>query len=109
MLDELFGLEKNHKIAFGDDVDLLTTVYDEGSLAIIRGLLEAENIPYLAKERGSGSAMRIMTGFSMFGTDIFVPVAALERARELLPSLDGECEYVEDIENVDGTEAEDAE
>ena len=98
MLDELFGLEKNHKIAFGDNVELLTTVYDEGSLAIIRGLLEAENIPYLAKERGSGSAMRIMTGFSMFGTDIFVPLALIDKARELLPSLDGECDAIENAE-----------
>lgn len=104
MLDELFGLEKNHKIAFGDDVDLLTTVYDEGSLAIIRGLLESEDIPYLAKERGSGSAMRIMTGFSMFGTDIFVPVAALEKAKELLPVLDGECEIIDQTEETEDEE-----
>ena len=101
MLDKIFGLDNNHKIAFGDDVDLLTTVYDEGSLAIIRSLLDAENIPHLAKERGSGSAMRIMTGMSMFGTDIFVPVSALEKAKALLPSLDGECEFVEDVEDAE--------
>ena len=99
MLDKIFGLDNNHKIAFGEEVDLLTTVYDEGSLAIIRSLLDAESIPYLTKERGSGSAMRIMTGMSMFGTDIFVPAAALEKAKELLPSLDGECEFVEDAES----------
>ncbi len=106
MLDKIFGLDNNHKIAFGEEVDLLTTVYDEGSLAIIRSLLDAENIPYLAKERGSGSAMRIMTGFSMFGTDIFVPVAAIEKARELLPVLDGECEFVEDADGADAAESE---
>ena len=99
MLDKIFGLENNHKIAFGDEVELLTTVYDEGSLAIIRSLLDAEEIPYLAKERGSGSAMRIMTGMSVFGTDIFVPVSALERAKSLMPELDEDCEIPEDEES----------
>ena len=28
--------------------------------------------------------MRIMTGFSLFGTDIFVPASALETARGLI-------------------------
>jgi hypothetical protein len=45
-----------------------------------------------------------MTGFSMFGTDVFVPVAAIEKARELLPVLDGECEFVEDSDDAEAEE-----
>lgn len=89
MFDKLFGLEKDHKISYGTEVELLTTVYDEGTLAVIRSVLEGAGIPYLTKERGSGSAVRLMTGFSMFGTDIFVPADKLELAREGLPLLDG--------------------
>ena len=81
---DLFGLERNHKIGEDEEVDLLTTVYDVVMLGIIRGLLEDEKIPYLVHERGTGSAMRIMTGFSLFGPDIFVPASALETARGLI-------------------------
>ena len=87
MLDKLFGLEKSHKIADGDEVELLMTAYDQGELAIVRSILEAENIPYLARERGSGSMVKIVTGFTMYGTDVFVPAGAMARATELLEAL----------------------
>lgn len=92
---DLFGLERNHKIGEDEEVDLLTTVYDVVKLGIIRGLLEDEQIPYLVHERGTGSAMRIMTGFSLFGTDIFVPKAAIERAKGLIAGLEEDGETVE--------------
>ena len=88
MLDKLFGLDKSHKISDGDEVDLLITTYDLGELAVVRSILEAENIPYLARERGSGSMVKIVTGFTMYGTDVFVPKAALERAQDLLENLE---------------------
>jgi hypothetical protein len=87
MLDKLFGLDKSHKITDGDEVDLLTTVYDQGALAIVRSVLDAEKIPYLVRERGSGSMVKIVTGFTMYGTDVFVPADAKERASELLEAL----------------------
>ena len=96
---DLFGLEKNHKISQDDEIDLLTTVYDVAVLGMIRGLLEDEKIPYLVHERATGSAMRILTGFSRFGTDIFVPTDCIERARGavagLLPDGD-EVEFLND-------------
>lgn len=101
MFDDLFGLEKDHKIAFGDNVDLLTTVYDEGALAVVRSILEGEEIPYLAKERGSGSAMRIMTGFTMFGTDIYVPVEKLELAKQLIAPLPEDTVLEEELQEED--------
>lgn len=88
MSDRLFGLERDHRIASGEDVSLLTTVRDVAMLGIVRGLLEDAGIPYLVHERATGSAMRIMTGFSLFGTDIFVPSAALETARGLIAGFE---------------------
>ncbi len=103
---DMFGLEKDHRIAYGDEVVLLTTVYDVAMLGMVRGLLEDANIPYLVHERATGSAMRIMTGFSMYGTDIFVPKAAEETARDLIAGLniaggsDEEVEILAEEEDV---------
>ena len=109
---DLFGLEKNHKIGEDEEIDLLTTVYDVAVLAMIKGLLEDEKIPYLVHERATGSAMRIMTGFSMFGTDIFVPKACMEQARGAVAGLlpDGEeVEFVDDsCDSCDSCDAENA-
>lgn len=97
---DLFGLEKPHKISDGDEVSHLITVYDVAVLGIVRGMLEDEDIPYLVRERGTGSAMRIMTGFSMFGTDVFVPTNALEVAKGLVAGLEDQpIIYVDDEGN----------
>lgn len=90
MSDPIFGLERNHRIPPDENVALLTTVHDVVMLGMVRGLLEDADIPYLVKERATGSAMRIMTGFSLFGSDIFVPETALETARALISGFDGE-------------------
>ena len=111
MLDEFFGLEKNHKICDGDEIEHLTTVYDVVMLGMIRGLLEDENIPYLVRERGTGSAMRIITGFSLYGTDIFVPKDAYATARDLIAGLENAeaVEFVEDDVALDETNTSDEE
>ena len=99
-MSDLFGLEKPHKISDDDEVVHLITVYDVAVLGIVRGMLEDENIPYLVRERGSGSAMRILTGFSMFGTDVYVPAGALEVAKDLVAGLeDAEVTFVDDEGN----------
>ena len=87
-MSDMFGLEKPHKISDGDEVSHLITVYDVAVLGIVRGMLEDENIPYLVRERGSGSAMRIITGFSLFGTDVYVPTEAYETAKALVAGLE---------------------
>lgn len=110
-MSDLFGLEKPHKISDGDEVAHLITVYDVAVLGIVRGLLEDENIPYLVRERGTGSAMRILTGFSMFGTDVYVPTGAYEIAKGLVAGLeDAEITFVDDEGNEISVEdaAEDA-
>ena len=99
-MSDLFGLEKPHKISMDDDVSHLITVYDVAVLGIVRGMLEDENIPYLVRERGTGSAMRIITGFSLFGTDVYVPSHAYETAKALVAGLeDAEITFVDDEGN----------
>lgn len=113
MSDPIFGLEKDHRIPEGENVSLLTTVHDVVLLGMVRGLLEDADIPYLVKERATGSAMRILTGFSMYGTDIFVPTSALETAQELISGFDGQAADAEDSaddpEDPDGDGDEEAE
>ena len=99
-MSDLFGLEKPHKISDGDEVSHLITVYDVAVLGIVRGMLEDENIPYLVRERGTGSAMRILTGFSMFGTDVYVPTEAYETTKALVAGLeDAKITFVDDDGN----------
>ena len=81
-MDRFFGLDKVGK--HDEDTVLLTTVHDDVEKNLLCGILEEEEIPFLVKDRGSGEVMRIISGFSMFGSDIFVPTALLERAEELL-------------------------
>lgn len=78
----LFGLDKPS--AHGDDVAVLTTVHDNVELSIVRSILEGEEIPYRVRERGSGNVVKVLAGYSMFGSDILVPASLLEKATELL-------------------------
>lgn len=92
-MDFLFGLDK--PAAADKNTALLTTVHDNVELEIIRDILAEEGIPCQSRERGSGSAVKIITGYSMYGSDVYVPVAALERAQELLEAFRN-AEFVED-------------
>ncbi len=103
---DMFGLEKDHRIAHGDEVVHLTTVYDLAILGMVRGLLEDADIPYLVHERATGSAMRIMTGFSLYGTDIFVPKAAEEAARDLIAGINTDGEGAETVTILEDEETE---
>ena len=102
VMSDLFGLEMPHphKISMGDEVSHLITVYDVMVLGIVRGMLEDEQIPYLVRERGTGSAVRLITGFSLFGTDVYVPTNALEVAKDLVAGLeDATVTFVDDEGN----------
>ena len=81
-MDRLFGLDR--PAAHDEYTAHLTTAHDNVELSIIRSILEGEMIPYSIKERGSGGVMRVIAGYSMYGTDIFVPTELLEKATELL-------------------------
>lgn len=76
-MDSIFGLDRANP---DDGMKLLTTVHDDAEAAIVCGILEDEKIPYLKKDRGSGGVVRVIAGYSMFGTDITVPEDRYEDA-----------------------------
>jgi hypothetical protein len=63
---------------------LLRTTNNNYELDLIKNLLEDANIPYLIKERGIGSYMRMISGDSMYGTHIFIEGKLLEKAETVL-------------------------
>ena len=81
-MDKFFGLDNPAKV--DKDIALLTTTHDDVEKNIICGILAEENIPFLAKDRGAGEAVRVVTGYSMYGCDIFVPGDLFEKANALL-------------------------
>ena len=99
-MDSIFGLDHAHA---GKELELLTTAHDDVELSILCDILENEQIPFLKNDRGSGSSVRIITGYSMYGTDILVPKSELARALEVLDAYRN-GEPVEE----DGEEAEDS-
>lgn len=81
-MDSFFGLDA---AALHDEgIALLTTVYDEVLASIYESLLKEHNIPHMKKDRGSGTAMRVLLGASTQGIDFYVPDRYLEAAKELL-------------------------
>lgn len=81
-MDKFFGLDNPAKA--DKDTALLTTTHDDVEKNIICGILEEEEIPFLVKDRGAGEAVRVVTGYSMYGCDIYVPAVLLEKANALL-------------------------
>ena len=100
-LDKLFGLEKPAK-STPEAGELLTTAYSNEELSAIESLLRSAEIPYRLCERGAGSVVRVIAGYNMYGTDVFVKADDVETARELLTPV----ESAEDEETAtDGDEA----
>ena len=102
-MDKIFGLDKVS--AHGKDLELLTTAYDPTYLAIVESILTDAEIPYLKKDRGSGAAVRVIMGYSMFGTDVFVLKEHLETAAELIKTPGDENAETEENEEDNGDEA----
>ncbi len=96
-MDRFFGLDKPASLIEG--VALLTTVYGNAELCIIRSILEGEGIPYRVRDRGAGGVVRLVAGDSPFGSDILVPEEKLEEARELLDAF----RNAEPLENFEET------
>ena len=86
------------------ELELLVTVNDRIYQSIVESVLTDNEIPFLSKERGSGSAVKVITGFSLFGTDIFVLKTDLERATELLEQLNTAADECD--ENADSSDDE---
>lgn len=72
-----------------DDVNIirLKRISNEIELSMIKGILEENNIPYIVRDYGAGSHMRIMTGRSLYHTDVMVEEADFDKAKSLLESI----------------------
>ena len=92
-MDNLFfGLDQP---ASEDGLVLLRTFHDDVSVTMAEEVLRDEEIPFVKKDRGSGAAVRIITGYSMYGTDLLVAPEDLEKATELMKALFDVEEVVE--------------
>lgn len=81
-MDKFFGLD--HAAVDKDEAALLTTVHDNVELSVLRSILDGEKIAYRIRERGSGGVVRVISGYTMFGTDILVAPDDLAAAQEVL-------------------------
>ena len=96
---KLLGLEKpvvNEAVTGA----LLTTAHGNEELAAIEALLRGADIPYRLSDRGAGGVVRVISGYTMYGTDVFVRAEDLETARELLTPAD--VNAIEETESDEG-------
>lgn len=70
----------------------LTQSTDERELELIEKLLQAERIPFFARDLESGEYMRIYMGFSIYGKQIFVRAKDYAACSQMLSRLVGEYE-----------------
>lgn len=98
-MDSIFGLNRPASLS---GMRLLVTVHNDAELALYSSILEGEQIPYLSKDRGSGGAVRVIAGYSIFGIDLLVPEERFDEAVAVLDAYRNgaaaECD--------DGTESE---
>lgn len=78
MNNMFFGFDKQVD-PHDENMALAETVNNNIRLAIVRSILDGENIPYVIKTRGS-NAVSVITGGPTFGADVFVHKDALEDA-----------------------------
>ena len=91
-MDRFFGLDRAAKS--DKETELLMTAYSSEELAVALSILDDAQILYLTKDRGAGGAAKIIMGFNMYGTDIYVLKQQLEEAKALFES----AQFVEEEE-----------
>ena len=89
-LKKLFGLEK--PVEDKASGVLLTTAHGNEELAAIVALLRAAELPYRIEEQGAGEVVRVIAGYNMYGTNIYVRAEDLETAQELIAPAASEHE-----------------
>lgn len=98
-MDSFFGFDKVS--THDDNVELLLTVYEPSELMVVESVLKDAGIPYLCKDRGSGGMMKIVAGYSVFGTDVFVLKEHIDTARAIFDSSKFVYEETETTEGED--------
>lgn len=77
------------------ETKLLITVNNEYELGVISSILKGNDIPFITKDNGTGGYMRIYSGSSMYGTDIFVREDCMDKANDLIANFLEENDEVE--------------
>ncbi len=76
-----------------NELKRLTVVNEPLKLYSIEGILSDNNINYVLKDIGSGDYLRIISGWSYFGVEVYVSEEQFEEAMELLEVISpGEIE-----------------
>ena len=91
-MDRFFGLDSAAKV--DKELALLMTAYSSEELAVVLSILDDAQIPYLTKERGAGGAAKVIMGFNMYGTDVYVLEQQLKEAKAIFDS----AQFVEEEE-----------
>ena len=66
---------------------LLKTITNNYEQDLIVNILEDNEIPTIIRDHGIGGYMRVISGTSIFQTDILVAKAMYERAKEIVDEL----------------------
>ena len=99
-MDSFFGFDRVS--AHDDNVELLFTIYEPSELMVVESVLKDAQIPYMCKDRGAGGMMKIVAGYSVFGTDVFVLKEHIDTARAIFESA--EFVYEDDAEAEEGND-----
>lgn len=84
-MDKFFGLDA--ATLKDRDLELLTTANDRVYLSIVESILQDNQIPYLVKDRGCGTLVKVVMGYSIFGVDVFVLKEDFQRASDLMEQM----------------------
>ena len=84
-MDRFFGLDSS--TLKDNDLELLTTANDRVYLSIVESILQDNEIPYLVKDRGCGTVVKVVMGYSIFGVDVFVLKKDFDKASELMEQM----------------------
>lgn len=69
---------------YSDEPAYLTSGSTETDCSLIEGCLRTADIPFLKKDREYGSFMRVYMGYSVFGSDYYVPSTLLLKAKQAI-------------------------
>ncbi|MBC7087665.1 MAG: DUF2007 domain-containing protein [Tissierellales bacterium] len=69
---------------------LLIKTSDNTLISIIEALFRDNDIPYILKEKGSGGYLRIISGHSIYGTEVYVSEEDFNKATDLLDLISSE-------------------
>ena len=70
-----------------NDTTFLTTADSVMSADMIEAMLRDNDIPVLKKYRGAGLHVKIFSGNTNSGIDMYVPSGSLEKAKEIIEVL----------------------